>query len=129
MDEDDFFNDDPFEDIVASFFNRSGIRKRGRNQRKDEEDNSELGFIETPDYIFLILEIPGYSQKEIAIIVKNNELHITAQKSSLANVKVYLVQKFEQELKIIRTIPSSANAKKMDYTYKNGVLEVAFEKK
>ncbi|MEK6889018.1 MAG: Hsp20/alpha crystallin family protein [Nanoarchaeota archaeon] len=129
MDEDDFFsNNDQFEDIVASFFNRSGTRKKGRSQRQ-EEDESELGFIEAPDKVFIILEIPGYTQKEIALAVKSNELYIKAKKSTLSNIKEYLAPKFEQELNIIRTIPNSANTKKMNYTYKNGILEVAFEKK
>lgn len=125
---DDFFND-PFEDLVNQMFGRGATRRARVMRRSSEEDEegSELGFIETDTAVYCILELPGYTEDEVFVKVKGRELEIHAQKKKLGQVKEYLIPKLERGQIIQRTLPESASSKKYASTYRNGILEVRFE--
>lgn len=126
---DDFFTNDPFDDIVRQFFgNTAGVRRRQVRRNAYEDEEQELGFIETDDKVYVTLELPGYTEKDILLKVKGKELEVSAHKQSLEGVKEYLQRKLEEGLTIVRTLPPATNTKKWTHTFKNGILEVAFDK-
>ena len=132
---DDFFTDDesndPFNEIINNFFGRRVVRQ-GRSQQRsadysDEEDLSKGELIESKDKIHLIFDIPGFSEKDISISSKGDLMEIKAQKKSTEKIQDYLSSKLQAGLAIKRNIPEEAS-KKFTHTYKNGILEVIFEK-
>ena len=128
---DDFFSEDTdqFEDIVSSFFGQPMRRRTQRNTNTNKnEDEPELGFIETDDITYLIVELPGFSEKDIEIDIKARKIEISAQKKSLTNVKEYLAPRLQTGIKIVRTLPNDIDSKKFSHSFKNGVLEVAFKR-
>lgn len=126
---DDFFSDDdPFQDIVNSFFGQSAGR-RTKVARRQEREEDEGEFLETSDAFYLILETPGFEEDDVFIKPKGRELEIQISKKNLEGIKHYLVSKLEQGIHIIKTLPEEADAKKFSYTVKNGILEVKINKK
>jgi HSP20 family molecular chaperone IbpA len=128
MSDDNFFNDDPFEDIVSSFFG-PGVSRRTRVSRKREREEDESEFLETSDAFYLILEVPGFNEEDVFIKLKGHELEIQISKKNLEGIKHYLVSKLEQGIHLIKEIPQDANSKNFSYTLKNGILEVKIPKK
>ena len=125
---DDFLNQDPFEDIVSSFFGQPVRRRSQRRIPVQEETEGELGFIETDDLLYLIAELPGFSEKDVLISVKGGKVEIRAQKVSVAGIKEYLAPRLESGMTLSRELPDDVEPKKFTHTFKNGVLEVAFKR-
>jgi len=132
---DDFFNDDegndPFNEIINNFFGRRQA-EQVRNQRRvdysDGEDNLSKGeLIDDKETIYLIFDLPGFSEKDISISTKGNSIEIKAQKKSIERVQDYLSNKLQSGLVMKRNMPEEAS-KKFTHTYKNGILEVIFDK-
>lgn len=125
MDDDDFFDADPFSDMDSIFNQLIGRRAK---PRKAKQESNKIDFIESEDYIYCTIELPGYTEKDLSLTVKNGVLEVQAQRKSLQKVQDYLSSKF-QEIQIIqRSLPESVNPKKFTHTYKNGILEVRFGK-
>ena len=126
-----FFDDeDPFRDIVREFFGTDTAVKRFRNQViKGEEEERVIDFIEDKNKIYLIFELPGYNEKDISIIIKGKELNIKITKKSNEQIQDYLIQKLNQGGFIKKILPKFINHKKFDYTMRNGILEISFNKK
>lgn len=123
----DFFDEDSFEDIVNRFFGQQpGARRQNRVIREPEEDSQ---FIDEKEYLYFIMELPGYEEKDIEIKVKDNIMTITAKASHYQNGNEYMIKKQKEGMTIQRTIPNKVNGKNFKKTFKNGVLEVAFSKK
>ena len=120
MEEDDFFNNnDPFEDIVKSFFSNSGARTRRQEDSftQGEEEDRVIDLIESENKVYIIFELPGFSKKDVVIAVKDNKLTVSARKSD-SSVN-----------SITKTLPKYVDSRKMDHTFKNGILEVVFSRK
>lgn len=124
-----FDDNDPFESIFEEFFGGSrGGRKRREQFIRGEDEDRTVDFIETIKDIYLLFEVKGYNEKEIFIAVNGGQLEINARKSSKEDVQSYLHQKLKQGLTIKKKLPEFVDAKKMRYTVRNGILEIAFEK-
>lgn len=110
-----FFDDtDPFEDIVNQFF---GNRRRISRGYKTQEENEENTYtIEEKDYIYIIIEVPGYQKEDIKVDANERVLRIKVNK-----------KKSQEEIQ--KEIPQRASPKKFSYTYTNGILEVKFARK
>lgn len=129
---DDFFGDDSFDSIVRQFFggNNGSVRRVRNRIDSDEEDReSEIGFIEGNGRVFLIIEMPGFDEKDVAISVKDRTIEIFARKKSIDGIKDYLARKFKEGISIRRVLPSHVSSKKFSHTFRNGILEVAFDAK
>jgi HSP20 family molecular chaperone IbpA len=124
---DDFFTNDPFEDIVNQMFGRGGTRRSRVARRQETEEENE--FLETDDAYYLLLETPGYTEDDVFVKVKGKELEIQVSKKNLEGVKHYLVAKLEQGITFMKTLPEDAHSKSYSYTVKNGLLEVKVEKR
>ena len=124
-----FFNDDPFESIAREFFGQSPSRRYENNEIiRGEEEERIIDFLETPKKVFLIFEIPGYDKEDVIVNVDKKQIEILVKKKNMENVQTYLSQKLKQGVYFKKLIPQTANSKKFNYTFKNGVLEVVFDK-
>lgn len=125
-----FFDDDPFEDILREFFDHSPSERRMRRRTiiKGEEEERNIDFVESEDKAYLVFELPGYSEKEVIVFLKGNELEITAKKENGEGMQSYLNEKLKGGIHFNRILPKFINAKKFNKSMKNGVLEIVFEK-
>ena len=125
-----FFDDDPFENIVREFFGQRPGRERKTNGIiSGEEEERVIDFLETPKKIFLIFEIPGYNKEDVNIKVDKRQIEIIVKKKNTENVQTYLSQKLKRGVCFKKLIPQAANSNKFNYTFKNGVLEIIFDRK
>ena len=126
----DFFDeDDPFGDIVRDFFGQKPNLHSSENIIKGEDDERIIDFIEIKDRLFLVFELPGYSKKDIKVEIKKREIEIIAKKNNFENVQEYLARKLSGGEYFKKILPSFVNHKKVNHTFKNGVLEIYFEKR
>lgn len=126
-----FFDDednDPFEDIVNSFFGRPQARNARRVIRRDKEEEESQSIEEEKD-IYFIMELSGYKEEDIQVKVKDNSLIISARTSNDSSQKDYMASKHKEGITIQRAIPNNIKNKNFSKTFKNGVLEVVFYKK
>ena len=125
------FDDDPFNDLFRDFFGR---QPQGRSRRKSavirgEDDERTIDYIEQNGYVYLLFELPGFSEKEVEITITGRELTITAQKKNGEQVQGYLRQKLAQGVTLTRTLPEFVSTKKFTHTMKHGILEVIFARR
>lgn len=135
----DFFNggdEDPFDKIVREFFGEepSRLGRQGRHDKviSGERDERIIDFIEDEKNVYVIFELPGYDKKDVNVEVKGGKIEISAKKDSQGSaqqVQGYLANKLRQGLQIKKELPRIVKEKKYDYTLKNGILEIKFEKK
>ena len=128
-----FFGDnDQFEEIIREFLGNSNSRiKRGNYEEiiEGEEEERVIDFIEDENYVYLIFELPGYSEKDISISIKGRELEIIVKKKSIGEVQDYLIEKLNNRLFIKKRLSNFIKTKNFKHTLKNGVLEIVFMKK
>ncbi len=123
------FDDDPFEEIVREFF--GGTPRRANSQKnfiKGEREDRIIDFVEDDDSVYVVFELPGYDEKDVSVIVKNEELEISAKKPEEEKIQDYLHQKLKKGLNLRKKLPSFVKTKNYKSTMKNGVLEIMFMK-
>ena len=130
----DWFNDDPFENIIREFLGRDiSSNKKRRDFIVGEQEDRNIDFVEDQDYVYLIFEVKGYTEKDIDVSIKGNILQIQASKKgstcSAEKVRDYLTQKLCNGITIQKVLPSYINPKGFKQSIKNGVLEIIFNKK
>lgn len=125
----DWQDNDPFESIVREFFGESP-RRRQRHEEftEGEEEERVINFIETDDALYLIFELPGYTQKDVTITIKDRRLEIQAHKQSATKAQEYLAQRLKKGSTIRKTLPGNVLVKSMKHTVRNGIVEVRFDK-
>jgi len=125
----DWNNNDPFDSIVREFFGESPRRRRRHEEfTEGEEEDRVIDFIETDDALYLIFELPGYSNKDVTLALKDRRLEVQAHKQNAANAQEYLAQRLKQGIIIKKTLPGNVLVKSMKHTVKNGIIEVRFDK-
>ena len=124
-----FFNNDPFEEIIKEVFS-SNFRdtEDGETIIAGEEEDRVIDFVEDEDKVYLVFELPGYNEKDVVVAIKNRELEIKVQKLG-KDMQDYLVQKLGEGFIIKKTLPQFINSDKFSYTIKNGILEITLNKK
>ncbi len=120
------FNNDPFEDMISQFFGQRGVRKSRAKREIEEEQNTQ--FIEEEDYVYLIMELPGYSEKDITISLDEDTISVSAKAKQIVSQE-YLAQKQKEGMTIEQIIPENIKIKNFKKTFRNGILEVTFEKR
>ncbi len=127
-----FFNDDPFEEIIQEFFGRNQRQiNQSQNFIQSEEDERNIDFIEHNDYLYFVFELFGYNEKDIIVKVKGQELDILARKNNceIEKVQDYLTKKLCNGIVIKKRLPKFVSSKNFKHTIRNGILEVTFSKK
>jgi len=129
--DDDSFGENSFESIFKEFFGQNPEmrqRRRGAVIRSEEEDRL-TDFIETNGKAFLIIELPGFSKKDVMVSVKGRELEIKGQKQLKDGMQPYLVNRFAEGIYIKKILPDFIMTETMKYTMNNGILEMVFDRK
>lgn len=121
------FNNDPFEDIVNQFFGNSARVRRPRAKRIVDEEDENTQFIEEEDYVYLIIELPGYSEKDINLSTNGDRINISAKTKQVVG-QDYIAQKQKEGITIEQIAPDNIKMKNFKKTFRNGILEVTFEK-
>jgi len=128
----DFLSDDPFEEIVREFFGGNG-RPKARQRREsiigNEDEERVMDFMEDEDNLYLIFEIAGYNEEDVSINIKGRILEIIAEKKDVEGIREYLARKLSTGLRYKKTLQDFINIKNYTHTFKNGILEIKFEKK
>jgi HSP20 family molecular chaperone IbpA len=120
-------NNDGFESIIDQFFggSRPGSRRKQEFIRGEEEERN-IDFIESKDSVYFVFELPGFSEKEVMVVVKGKDLEINAIKRNGEGVAGYLVEKLRRGISFNRELPKIVDSKKFSHTMRNGVLEIKF---
>ncbi len=121
------FNNDPFEDMINQFFGNSTRVRKSRVKREIEEEQNTQ-FIEEENYVYLIIELPGYTEKDINISVDDDTINVSAKTKQVV-AQDYLAQKQKEGITIEQIIPENIKTKNFKKTFRNGILEVTFEKR
>ncbi len=128
----DWYDDDPFEGIFREFFGNSRSQNPARRKHtsftEGEEEDRTIDAIESDEYIFLVFELPGFTEKDVLVTVKNRRIEIRAQKQHVSGIQEYLASRLQQGVVVRKTLPSGVSAKSFKQTFRNGILEVCFEK-
>ena len=122
------FDEDPFEDLVREFLGDSSYKRQRKKFITGEDEDRIIDFIDDEEYIYLIFELPGFSEKDISVEVRGRELEIYSKKSNSEAVQDYLHQKLTQGVQLKKQIPSFVSPKNFKYTMRNGILEIIFLK-
>ena len=126
----DWNNNDPFDSIMREFF---GEPARGRRREEKviegEEEERVIDFIEGKDKVYVIFELAGYSDKDVMVSVGNGKIEVIAKKRESEGIQAYLSMKLKKGVNIKKSLPSFINTKRFERTFKNGILEVSFDKK
>ena len=91
----------------------------------------ETDIYETETDLVLQADLPGFSAKDLDIVVENNVLTIRGERQFEAKVPAEGLHRMERSYgKFSRsfTLPASVNAQKIQANYKNGVLTVTLAK-
>jgi len=91
----------------------------------------ETDIYETETNLILQADLPGFSAKDIDIVVENNGLTIRGERQFDAKVPPEGLHRMERSYgKFSRsfTLPASVDAQKIQANYKNGVLSVTLAK-
>lgn len=129
MDFFDNFNNDSFEEIIKEFLEPSSRIKGNETIIQGEEEDRNIDFIEIKDKIYVIFELPGYNKKDVVLNIIKNDIEIKIQKKGNESIQNYLIGKLHEGIFFRRLLPKFVNTKKYNYSMKNGILEVVFEKK
>jgi len=123
-----FEEDDPFESIIREFFGSSKLQSRGERIQNEKEERI-IDFVETKNHIFIIFELPGYSKEDIDLIINKRNIEIRAKKKNFEKMQNYLSQRLAHGIFIKKSLPNFIKTKNFNHTFKNGVLEIVFNKK
>ena len=126
-----FFDDDPFDSIVREFFGQTSInRERGIRKSfiQGEGEDRVIDFIEDENLIYLVFEFPGFNEKDVSISVKGNWIEIHIKKAGNEKMQDYLYEKLTHGLSVKKRLPEFVTAKNFNYTMRNGILEISFNK-
>ena len=121
------FNNDPFEDIVNQFFGNQ-VRARRRTKRVVGEEEQNTQFVEDDNSMYLIIELPGYSEKDINLLVDDDTISVSAKARQIV-AQDYIAQRQKEGITIEQIVPENIKTKNFKKTFRNGILEVTFEKR
>ncbi|HKL23810.1 MAG TPA: Hsp20/alpha crystallin family protein, partial [Candidatus Nanoarchaeia archaeon] len=128
-----FFGDDPFDEIVREFFGRDLSQQANPQQNggfiRGEKEERNIDYVEDEKYVYLIFEIPGFSEKDVSVNISGKTIEINTTKSDEAKMQDYLAGKLRKGTQIRKTLPEKVKTKNFQQTIKNGILELTFHKK
>ena len=125
-----FFDDDPFDEIVREFFGGSRLPRRKKESFiQGENEERIIDVLDDKDCAYVIFELPGFEEKDVSIQIKGRTIEVNIKKRNVEEIKEYLAQKLAAGMHYTRILPEFINQKNFEYTLKNGILEIKFDKK
>jgi HSP20 family molecular chaperone IbpA len=128
---DDFFDDDPFEDMIKkALFGSVGRSRKSSsgNVVQGEKEERVIDYIEEENEVYFVFEFPGFDEEDIQVNLKGDSLKVDVSKNNFSNVKSYLRNKLSQNISYTKKIPVKVK-KDFEKSFKNGILEVRFNRK
>lgn len=100
-----------------------------RTDRWDDESvlHPAVDLEETEAHYVMSVDLPGVSKKDIQIEVKDNQVHISAERKNEKKTSGYSERYFGKFHRIL-TMPDGIDADKIEAQYENGVLNLAVPK-
>lgn len=124
------FSDDPFDRLAREFFGASGgISSSDNGFIENEEEERNMDFVQTDDYVYVVFELPGYREQDIEVSIKGNELRILAQGKATESSDEYIASKLHDGVSITKLLPDYIIFTNYKTTFRNGILELCFKKK
>lgn len=117
-----FFDNDPFEDIVRNFFGGSGARAMRSSGGSGKAPLSKVTYDKK---LFLVFDFSG--EKDLKVDVKD-QLMINDYGEEVYTGRKTLEIKSKEKVIGEYVLPDKVKLKGLDYTFKNGLLEVWFKK-
>jgi len=121
------FGDDPFERLAREFFGGSSSSEEEFIQT--EQEVKSLDLIEGKDKVYLIFEFAGFKESEVDVDISREEIKVTTSRKILEGEDEYISQKLATTKSIHKKLPSIVKTKNYSKTFRNGVLEIVFDKK
>lgn len=122
------FGDDPFDRLVREFFGQNADTSRQNNLIENEDDERNIDFLEDEKHVYLIFELPGFEEKDVAVSVKSGEIIVKAKGNVTESTDDYIANKITSGQTITKILPKFVNHKGYKTTFRNGILEVVFNK-
>jgi HSP20 family protein len=100
---------------------------------KLDKDNSEVVFQpavemeETESHYLMNVDLPGVAKKDIQIELKNNQLHIWAERKNEKKTPNYS-ERYYGKFHRVFTLPEGLESEKIEAQYQDGVLSLAVPK-
>lgn len=100
-----------------------------RADRWDDETvlHPAVDLEETDSHYVMSVDLPGVSKKDIQIEVKDNQVHISAERKNEKKASGYSERYFGKFQRIL-SIPDGIDADKIEAQYQDGVLSLAVPK-
>jgi len=121
------FGDDPFERLAREFF--GGSSNAGEEFIQTEQEVKSLDLIEGKDKVYLIFEFAGFKESEVHVEISRDEIIVTTSRKILEGEDEYISEKLATTKSIRKKLPGIIKTKKYAKTFRNGVLEIVFDKK
>lgn len=125
-------SDDPFDEIVRQFFGDSArVSRRVSNGNRiieGEEDERMIDFVEDDKKAYVVFDLPGYREEDVRVVIEGNDIEVIARRKVLESVPGYLASRLNSGIELKKPLPKGLGKKKYSWTFRNGVLEVIFEK-
>jgi HSP20 family protein len=115
--------DDFFEGFDLGSFGKSALREVGMNPKVD--------VAETKEAIQVTAELPGMTEKDIEVTLSDGHLVISGEKHAESEQKDKNYHRIERSFGSFRraiALPAEVDDKKVDASFKNGVLSVTLPK-
>jgi len=124
-----FFDDDPFENIIEKFFGGNGSFTEysgsdGKRKVYKKSNGSSSNFIGTKKSVYFVLDLSN--KKDVRVRVKDG-LVTNGYGEEVHTGQKILEVKSDGEI-FEYALPKKVKAKKMEWKFNNGILEVKFGK-
>lgn len=124
------FDEDPFERIAREFFGANrDLSSSGNGFIESEEEDRNIDFVQTDDYIYVVFELPGYKEGDVDVSIRGNELRVLARSKVTESGDEYIARKLRDGVSITKLLPKFVVPKGYKTSFRNGVLEICFKKK
>lgn len=99
-------------------------------QKRDKQFSPAVNVSEGKEWIYVSVELPGMTQKDIQVKLKNGILSIEGEKKerSVEKQNVYSIERRFGEFRRSICLPSQVEDAQVDASFKNGVLMIRLPK-
>lgn len=112
-----FFNEDPFDDLIREFFNHGGSNRRSSKKYYSDYNEASENLVESSKSYYFVMELPSFKNVEIGE-------KISGDSGKVKILKIIL----DDDEEISYILPKKVKTKDYTHTFKNGILEVEFQK-
>lgn len=117
------FESDPFSGI-EDLFNQLSQGRMHSTSNYSQQSQSLLSTIEAKNKTYLIFDFSGKELEDVKISKNESSGYLSSEGINQKFLNIKLKNSMEMKFEL----PGSLSKKAMEYTFKNGILEVSFKK-